>query len=156
MALTPTIFFFNFLDYTDAASISIITAMFYYSLAGSEVRLGLLSLISVFIRQNNLIWILYLIIYRILSDNKKQILVPKSLPSHFLTIFKIMFSNKWKILNQTKLQLLAIGIFFGYIELYNDGKLVFGDHSHHKLVFHPNQLLYLSLFCFCNLPITIG
>ena len=35
LALTPTIFFFNFLDYTDSASISLVTAMFYYSMVGS-------------------------------------------------------------------------------------------------------------------------
>lgn len=35
LALTPTIFFFNFLDYTDAASISLVTVMFYYNLTKS-------------------------------------------------------------------------------------------------------------------------
>lgn len=35
LALTPTIYFFNFLDYTDAASISLITVMFYYNLTKS-------------------------------------------------------------------------------------------------------------------------
>ena len=102
LALTPTIFFFNFLDYTDSASISLVTAMFYYSMVGSEWRLGLISLIAIFVRQNNLIWILYLIIYRVLSENKKLILVPKSIPSHFITIFKIFFTHKWHILNQNR------------------------------------------------------
>ena len=156
LALTPTIFFFNFLDYTDAASISLVTAMFYYSMTRSQWRLGLISLIAIFVRQNNLIWILYLIIYRVLSDHKKQILVPKSLPSHFLTIFKIFFHNKMQILNQVKVQILVISIFIGFIKFYNDGQLVFGDHKHHQLVFHPSQIMYLSLFCFCNLPITLG
>ena len=107
-------------------------------------------------RQNNLIWILYLIIYRVLSENKKQILVPKSIPSHFITIFKIFFTHKWHILNQNKLQILVVAMFIGFIKFYNNGQLVFGDHSHHQLTFHPSQLMYLSLFCFCNLPITIG
>lgn len=35
LALTPTIYFFNFLDYTDSASISLITVMFYYNLTKS-------------------------------------------------------------------------------------------------------------------------
>ena len=95
-------------------------------------------------------------IYRVLSDHKKQILVPKSLTHHFLIIFKIFFAHKWHILNQSKLQIASIGIFLGYIYFFNEGKLVFGDHSHHQMTFHPTQLLYLSVFCFCNLPITIG
>ena len=121
LAISPTIFFFNFLDYTDSASISLVTVMFYYNLVKSEWRLGLISLIAIFVRQNNLIWILYLIIYRVLLDNKKQILVPKSLPSHFLAIFKIFFSHKWQILNQSKLQFLVIGIFIGFVNIFNDG-----------------------------------
>jgi len=35
LALTPTIYFFNFLDYTDSASISALAAMFYYNLIKS-------------------------------------------------------------------------------------------------------------------------
>lgn len=115
IALTPTIFFFNFLDYTDSASICLVTMMFYYTLSNSEFRLGLVSLLAIFVRQNNVIWILYLIIYRILNDHKKQILVPKSLLSHFVSIIKIFFAHKWQILKQNKLQILVVAIFIGYI-----------------------------------------
>jgi alpha-1,2-glucosyltransferase len=156
LALTPTIFFFNFLDYTDAASISLVAVMFYYNLTKSEWRLGFVSLLAVFVRQNNLIWIIYLIIYRVLSDHKKQILIPKSLPSHFITILKIFFTNKWQILRQCRFQIIVVAAFLGFIKIYNNGQLVFGDHTHHRLTFHPNQLLYLSLFILCNIPITIG
>lgn len=156
LALTPTIYFFNFLDYTDAASVSLIAVMYYYNLTKSEWRLGFVSLLAMFVRQNNLIWILYLIIYRVLSDHRKQILVPKSLPSHFLTILKIFFTNKWQILRQSRFQIGVVALFLAFIRVYNKGHLVFGDHTHHKLTFHPNQLLYLSVFCLVNLPITIG
>jgi alpha-1,2-glucosyltransferase len=156
LALTPTIYFFNFLDYTDSASVSVVAAMYYYNLTKSEWRLGFVSLMAVFIRQNNLIWIVYLIIYRVLTDNKKQILVPKSIPSHFLNILRIFLNNKMQILIQCRFQALVVVIFLLYIKLFNGGRLVFGDHTHHQMTFHPNQLLYLSLFIFVNLPITLG
>ena len=35
LALTPTIYFFNFLDYTDSASVCLIVTMFYYNLTKS-------------------------------------------------------------------------------------------------------------------------
>ena len=35
LALTPTIYFFNFLDYTDSASVCLIGVMFYYNLTKS-------------------------------------------------------------------------------------------------------------------------
>lgn len=156
LALTPTIYFFNFLDYTDSASISCLAAMFYYNLIKSEWRLGLVSFASILIRQNNIVWILYLVIYQVLCENKKLIQAPKSLPSHLLTIVKIVLANKKQILNQNKFPLLAVAAFFVYIRVYNGGRLVFGDHLHHHLTFHPNQLLYLGVFCIINLPITLG
>lgn len=82
--------------------------------------------------------------------------MPKSLPSHFLTIIKIFFLHKWQILAQCRFQIGVVIFFLLYLKIFNKGKLVFGDHIHHQLKFHPNQLLYLSLFCVCNLPITIG
>jgi alpha-1,2-glucosyltransferase len=130
--------------------------MFYYNLTKSEWRLGLVSLVAVFIRQNNIIWILYLIIYRVLADHKKVILAPKSLPAHLLAIIRIFLTNKMLILKQSKFQISAIALFALYAYLFNGGRLVFGDHAHHKMTFHPNQLLYLSLFCIVNLPITLG
>ena len=102
LAITPTIYFFNFLDYTDTLSLALIAAMYYYSVTKSEWRLGIACLFAVFVRQNNIVWILYLIIYRVLNDNKKLILAPKSLPSHILTIIKIFFNNKWQILKQSR------------------------------------------------------
>lgn len=53
-------------------------------------------------------------------------------------------------------QILVFPIFLYYIHKYNDNKLVFGDHESHQLVFHPTQLLYLLVFAFVNLPITLG
>lgn len=88
-------------------------------------------MLAIFVRQNNLIWIIYLIIYRVLLDNKKQIVVPKSFPSHFMSILKIFFSNKWQILHQNRFQIGAIAVFLGYVKFYNEGRLVFGDHTHH-------------------------
>jgi len=35
LALSPTIYFFNFLDYTDSASVALIATMFYYNLVKS-------------------------------------------------------------------------------------------------------------------------
>ena len=130
--------------------------MFYYNLTKSEWRLGFASLLAVFVRQNNLIWIVYLMIYRVLNDHRKTILVPKSLPKHFLTIVRILFNNKWQIVGQSRFQMGVVGLFLVFLKVYNKGQLVFGDHKHHTMRLHPNQLLYLSLFCLCNLPITLG
>ena len=51
---------------------------------------------------------------------------------------------------------MVFPIFAWYLYRYNDGKLLFGDHSNHVPSFHPTQILYLSLFLFVNLPVTLS
>jgi alpha-1,2-glucosyltransferase len=108
------------------------------------------------VRQNNIVWILYLIIYRVLSDHKKQILAPKNFLGHIFTIIKIFLGNKILILSTCKLQLIVMTLFGFYLKLFNNGRFIFGDHLNHQITFHPNQMLYLSLFILVNLPITFG
>ena len=67
LALTPTIYFFNFLDYTDTLSLCLITMAFYYNMVKSNKRLALTSLLSLYVRQNNIIWLVYLMLYKILT-----------------------------------------------------------------------------------------
>ena len=55
IVITPTLFFFSFLDYTDTVSLTFMTMSFYYCIVGSTWRMGIFSLLSVYIRQNNII-----------------------------------------------------------------------------------------------------
>ena len=94
LALTPTIYFFNFLDYTDTFSITLITMMFYYNIVKSNWRLAIVSLLSMYTRQNNLLWVLSLMIYRILTEYKKLMFSTKPFLSHIFTIIKVTFNHK--------------------------------------------------------------
>ena len=73
LVLTPTIYFYNFLNYTDMASLALISIAFYYNLVKSSWRLCIVSIMSVYIRQNNILWILYLFLYRIVTDYEVSI-----------------------------------------------------------------------------------
>ena len=94
LALTPTIYFFNFMDYTDTLSITLITMAFYYNMVKSNYRLAITSLISLYVRQNNIIWIGFFMIYRILTEYKKQMFTPKPFLSHIFTIIKVTWNHK--------------------------------------------------------------
>lgn len=94
LALTPTIYFFNFMDYTDTLSITAITMAFYYNIVKSNYRLAFMSLLSLYVRQNNIIWLLFLMIYRILTDYKKQMFTPKPFLSHIFTIIRVTWNHK--------------------------------------------------------------
>lgn len=143
------------MDYTDTLSITLITAAFYYNMVKSNWRLSIVSLLSLYTRQNNIIWILYLTLYRILTDYKKQMFSPKSLFSHIMCILKITFNHKLEIISSLKHQIMVVGLFFTYLRVYNEGHFVFGDRENHVMSFHPVQVLYLSLFMLINIPLNI-
>ncbi|CAA7406325.1 unnamed protein product [Spirodela intermedia] len=60
VALYPVHWFFSFLYYTDVASTTAVLAMFLASLKGHHWISSLLGAIAVFIRQTNVIWILFI------------------------------------------------------------------------------------------------
>ena len=157
LALTPTIFFFNFLDYTDSASLTFITLAYYYCIVGSSWRMGICSLISVYVRQNNIIWCLYLLVYRILSLYSTSISsIQGNIIRCIISFIKLMIVNFKNIVVANYVQISIFPIFIFYLYRYNEGRLVFGDHSNHEATIHPTQFLYLTIFIFINLPVTFN
>lgn len=155
LMLTPTLFFFNFLAYTDALSLMLMTMAFYYNLVNSRKRLFLFSMLSVFVRQNNIIWLGYLACYRIVLDQKQLFGNDRSILSHAITLVKTILTKKVYILKQFKYQLFLLTLFIGYLYKFNNGRLLFGDVTNHPVSFNPTQILYFALFATLNLPLTI-
>jgi alpha-1,2-glucosyltransferase len=156
LALTPTIYFFNFLNYTDTASLMLMTMAFYYNLVSSRKRLFLCSVMAVLVRQNNIVWLGYLALYRTILDHKELFSNNKTFISHISGVVKALLSNKTYIIKQFKYQLALLIVFFGYLNKYNHGRLVFGDVDNHTVIFHPTQIVYFGLFACINLPLTLS
>ena len=47
---------------------------YYYCLTGSDWRMGICSLLAVYVRQNNIIWIVYLLMYRVITTYSASIM----------------------------------------------------------------------------------
>ena len=156
LALTPTILFFNFLMYTDSLSLMFITMAFYYNLTNSRKRLFLCSLGALLTRQNNIVWMAYLVAYRIIVDKNKLFVSNRTVFTHIFTMVKIVFTQKAYFIKQFKYQVLLVIGSVLFVRKYNNGKLVFGDADNHQVSFHPTQILYLSMFLVLNLPLTFN
>lgn len=157
LALTPTLYFFNFLDYTDSASLAFVTMGFYYCIVGSAWRMGLCSLLAVYVRQNNIVWCLYLLVYRIVTNYALSIgSIRGNILRSVISFLRLMLVNFKNILIANFVQICIFPIFALYLYRYNNSRLTFGDHDNHPLSFHPTQFLYLTLFIIINLPITIN
>jgi hypothetical protein len=136
LALTPTIYFFNFLNYTDSLSLMLMTMAYYYNLINSRKRLFLCSMLAVMVRQNNIVWLGYLALYRTTLDHKELFSNNKTFISHITGIAKALLSNKTYLVKQFKYQLALLIVFFGYLKKFNNGRLVFGDVENHTVTFH--------------------
>lgn len=129
LALTPTLYFFFFLDYTDIASLSFITMAFYYCLVGSAWRMGICSLFAVYARQNNIIWCAYLLMYRIVSVYSASVMnIRGNVLMSVVSFTKLMLVNFKDIIRTNYVQISVFPIFGWYLYKYNNGRLVFGDH----------------------------
>lgn len=107
--------------YTDALSLMLITCAFYYNLTNSRKRLFVCSLGAVLARQNNIVWLFYLICYRVLMDKNQMILNNKRLISQIISLVKLLFTQKAYIIRQFKYQVLLILGFLFYMRKYNNG-----------------------------------
>lgn len=152
LVLFPVFFFFNFLFYTDLGSVFFTLNSFYFSLPGYDKEKGVKDLsllnmvisminglIAIFFRQNNIIWVLFIIGNMILStaDPLK------------INNFKLLLNGIIKRMNVI-IQIIEVFIplivSFIVFLLYNGGSVVVGDKTNHIPVFHPTQMLYFILF----------
>lgn len=159
----PLIFFYNFLYYTDSASLTVVLLMFYLQRLRSIIT-PVVGLISILFRQTNVIWVFFCYIMEVLELIRR---------------IRLRESSKWKDKRQTSLDIISaireifysikiilshfidfMSISIGYIIViilfilfvYINGGITVGDRSAHKPFFHFPQIIYffgsfgLSLF----------
>lgn len=102
---------------------------YYYSLVGSSWRMGISSLLSVYVRQNNIIWCLFLLVYRIVTVYEVGIGgIRGNVIRSVVSFGRLMLVNFKDIVKANYVQMLVFPIFGWYLYKYNNSKLVFGDH----------------------------
>ena len=136
----PILFPFFFLIYTDVFSIFLILLSLYLVFKQRFYLSAIAGILSIFVRQNNVIW-LFLILLLIYHHNYK---------------FSISFSGLKIFLKHCWLYILGIIGFFIFVIL-NKGFAV-GDVSHHPAFsFHLGNVFFmLFLFFFLFLPLNIA
>lgn len=101
----------------------------YYCNIGSAWRMGIVSLLSVYVRQNNIIWCVYLLLYRIINVYSNSICAIRgNFIRSIISFIKLMLINSKNIIYTNFVQILIFPIFIYYLYRYNNSKLVFGDH----------------------------
>ncbi|KAI8896246.1 alpha-2-glucosyltransferase Alg10 [Globomyces pollinis-pini] len=164
ISLFPISFFFNQLFYTDSGSTFFVMLSYYHARHQNYFTSAFASLISIWFRQNNVIWMVFIaIVSGIAVLNSKchsrdwcQVLTPESF-THFLQLLKHFLFDLLAFLPHLIARLYpfllnAVGFI---VFVYWNGGVVLGDKSNHQMSPHIPQLFYFfsftGLFAFFHL-----
>ena len=135
----PVSFFFFPLIYTDIFALLLVLSAFYFSCKKHYNLSALFSLFAILVRQNNIVWILFIWVYAYISENG----------------FSISFKKVVQHMRHTSSQIflfIAFAIFF----LINHG-IAIGDREDHPLGFYMGNIyFFLALVGFLFVPVLIN
>lgn len=135
LTFVPATFIFMFLIYTDVMSMMFVLLAFYLATTKRYVSSGLTGILSMLIRQNNIIWVGFIFLYIFFLEYKTMRI-------------KEFLNHNWSYL-------LAFSLFILFV-MINKG-LSRGDFDKYPLSFHLGNIFYLLfLFFFIFLPLNIA
>jgi alpha-1,2-glucosyltransferase len=159
LVILPPSFFFHFLFYTDTLSTLLVMTSLLLSKQKRYYLSGLIGLLSLTLRQTNVIWIAFIAGTSILEIlNEKSLLISTketslSLSSFCLIVllfFKQCIYRIHRIMTHLWTFLMTMIAFSGFI-MWNGG-ITLGDKANHIPSLHFPQLFYFSAFtCFFGL-----
>jgi alpha-1,2-glucosyltransferase len=136
----PIIFPFFFLIYTDIFSLLLVLFAFYLLLKKNYDLAGVISILSIFIRQNNIVWLLFMCVYIYYEKNKFT--------------FNVAALKDW--MKKCSVFIVGILIFLAFV-IINKGFAVGDKGGHPAFSFHlGNTFFMLFLFFFLFLPWNIS
>lgn len=136
----PIVFPFFFLLYTDLMSVLFVLIAFYMLLKGRYFLSGIVVLLAVLVRQNNLLWILFFWLYLFLKEWP------------FRDVAKVALL----ILKRTWVYLFPFFIFVVFL-IADGGSLTVGSQGMHPFSFHFGNIFFaLLLYFFLFLPLHIS
>ncbi|CAD8069504.1 unnamed protein product [Paramecium primaurelia] len=153
-SILPTIYFYNFLFYTDTLSITLLSLSSQLLQSKYYFISSIFSLCSVMSRQTNILWIVYICIKDYLEQNqiKLQFKDPRlSISFHLNALFNMILSDLRTIIRNYIYHICILILFIVF--LYKNGGVVLGDKDNHQLVFHFAQIMYFMPVLFIYFPI---
>lgn len=149
LGVFPVLYFFTFLYYTDSGSVFFVLLTYYLSLRGNHFAAALAGSASIFLRQTNVIWVIFtagVTALRTIHKSMDKTALGDSpgflgelkaycimFCKHFFELFKCLWSYG----------LVVVG-FAGFV-VWNGG-IVVGDKSQHKACLNFPQVFYVILY----------
>ncbi|XP_005865747.1 PREDICTED: dol-P-Glc:Glc(2)Man(9)GlcNAc(2)-PP-Dol alpha-1,2-glucosyltransferase [Myotis brandtii] len=162
LAVFPTLYFFNFLYYTEAGSMFFTLFAYLMCLYGNHKTSALLGFCGFMFRQTNIVWAVFcagnVIAQKLteawkteLQKKKEERLPPIKGPFsefrkilQFLLVYSMSFKNLSMLLLLTWPYILLLFLFGAFVVV--NGGIVVGDRSSHEVCLHFPQLFYFFSF----------
>ena len=143
----PTIFSFFYLVYTDVLSLLWVLVTMFLLFERKYLLCGVTAIISVAIRQNNIVWFIFPCLYIFFTHYSQSIIISKN------KVFLQMMSL-WQYLKQIKVFLIGLVLFAIFV--YINKGVSMGDHATHPVTLSLTNTyfcLFLSFIFFLPLHI---
>lgn len=167
LSLFPLLYTFSFLYYTDVVSTVCVLAMYACYLHGHRKCSALAGILSVFVRQTNIVWVMFVtalitancVIDTTVGKSSRNLQSVDQSPIHslldvwtLLTLLLRRGSHHWlrilsTVLRRVVWHVLVLCLFAAFV-VWN-GAIVVGDRSAHTVHVRPEQLVY---FLFVSAP----
>ena len=167
-------FFYYFLFYTEAGSTLALLGMLFLHLRGRHVTAGACGVISLFMRQSNVLWVFTAAVGCLLvalrsrreyrraaerkraeeaaSSNASSAEIQQTAGANTMPYFLDIFLHLTKIaLFRLPLHIAAGAGFVGFVVL-NKGAITLGHQEYHQTTLHLAMVTYLAVFCFVFCP----
>lgn len=137
-SLFPPSFFFHFLYYTDSGSVFWVLCSFLQAQKKRYTIAALCSFISIWYRQTNVIWMLFITGYSVamMQINRRR--------GDIISYIQFITNNPILIV-QKLWGFIMNGIMFACFIYWNEG-IVIGDKMNHVVAIHIPQIYYFSVF----------
>jgi alpha-1,2-glucosyltransferase len=144
--LTPTIFFYTVLFYTDVAGLAFLLMAHYYT-GWSGPRAFLAGLVALAIRQTNIVWVVYSALAHYLNSKSQSL---ETSPRLLSAAVGFCWADRKIILRRYGWQVALVVIFLAAVR--RNGGVALGDQANHVPQLHLAQLCYLLLFLSATVP----
>ncbi|KAJ1667880.1 glucosyltransferase [Coemansia sp. RSA 1646] len=153
VSLTPVVFFFHHLYYTDTGSLLFVLLAYLASLRSRHVLAAVLGFASLWFRQTNVIWVMFIggsAVLRRIQLSSGICGAGDSLVGSIAQLARWMVRSGSNSQVRRQLVLLlapyaCVGTLFAAFVVVNQG-IVLGDKVHHQAVLHVPQMLYFYVY----------
>ncbi|KAJ2510615.1 glucosyltransferase [Coemansia sp. RSA 2049] len=156
VSITPVVFFFHHLYYTDTGSLLFVLLAYAASLRDRHLVAAALGFASLWFRQTNVVWAVVFVGGTAVLRRVRRVMGGiggdgESLASETAQLVRWMVPRagaceRWRVIMAVVAPYVCVGLAFAAFVCANHGSIVLGDKAHHQAAIHLPQAMYFCAY----------